>query len=441
MQLTDKEFDMITEIMIKIEQIKSLESDGSRVYDYSWDEPASPKDFDAFEKEHHVELPRDYKIFLSYISNGGPFVGKGLYPLHKSIAISSLSKESIIYPHMSASELQTIHDTIEKDLMKDPSLELYIGILIIGEANEDQSYALIITGEYKGQFLTINNNSDHVFNFSYNIEFLKLYSKWLDACLDEKNNKNIFNILEKDEKNLIVDYKSLDDFIFKEDILNTLETHVSLSEITQDTLKLLYKEEKDLKLKSLTLILIDKYDKEYSQTLFKQNLRALEENIFDNFVRNEMTSLDFDSEDYKILSDRLLEASHLHYEDEEVRSAYPYSLALETLCKSECFTYTILEPFLFHENPMIVEITLQFISKTIDFRSHKKGLNVLLDHSDVVIIRAVLQVLIDSTMTDEYVELFRPVLNTYQDDLLIPSYIERYLYKIKKPLDYYSEHE
>lgn len=433
MNLSDKETEQVSRILTKIIMLEDFDSKhevfGASSHKYQWHDPASLWDVEEFEKKHRVELPRDYKIFLCFISNGAPFVAYGLYPLEKLEVLGDLAKDNILYPNMETDDFSALVTMIESDMNKDASEEIYNGLLLIGTEGCGYDFGLVVSGKYRGRLMLTDGNLENPFIFSYDIGFLDMYERWLDAYEEGIDPSRVLLTIPKSEAELLKDYHE-ESKNYKEDIISTLDAYDHLEEDSLITLKQLVSEEQDLYLKSQGLKLIHKYDEDFVNVMLKEDLYSEDRAVIENFVSHEIDLFVFRDEDYK----RLYELLSKLVEDELVN----YSKAIRALKGSIYHQFDHLKEFLNHPDPKVRSLTVRLIEETPDFREHKQELYYLLEDEDVRVIRETLQVLIKNTMTDEYLELFEPLAKKYHDDDFIPSHIERYLHKIKVDLDYYK---
>jgi hypothetical protein len=88
MTLTNAEEQRINNLIEKTKQIEAKDPEykvfGSKKWEYKWPEPASEELLCEFEKKHDIILPREYRMFLKFVSNGGPGPAYGIYPIGKA---------------------------------------------------------------------------------------------------------------------------------------------------------------------------------------------------------------------------------------------------------------------------------------------------------------------------------------------------------------------
>mgnify|MGYP002763008914 CR=1 FL=1 len=120
MQLTNEEQAQIARIKEKIPRIAALDPEcklfGSESWKYQWPKPASEAKIASWEKKHSVTLPREYRIFLRYIANGGPAHAYGLESLSGIDIYGDITKESPIPLYMTQQDVDVLNAGVQKML-------------------------------------------------------------------------------------------------------------------------------------------------------------------------------------------------------------------------------------------------------------------------------------------------------------------------------------
>lgn len=191
MQLTDAEREQVIRIKQKMPQIHDRDPEykkfAANKWRYRWPAPASEEMLLAWEEKHQVKLPREYRIFLHYVANGGPGLAYGVLPLEKTIIEGDLRQESTITPEMGQKDVdelnarqQAIYD-IDDDV---DTLLFFDGLLTVLMQGCGYDICLVVSGKYRGRLLHTDCNLTHPFSFISELDFLTWYERWLDDMLD-----------------------------------------------------------------------------------------------------------------------------------------------------------------------------------------------------------------------------------------------------------------
>jgi hypothetical protein len=199
----------INRIKEKFEQAKTKDSDyqvfGASHHKYQLGRTVTQKEVSVFEENYNVELPECYKAFIIEFS-GISILGRNscnlytipsesyglysfeqyLYPLDKDTSFDKLSKllaeKSVIYPDMPQEEWKRIFDILEQNNTwveidkkaeeEDEDYYTLTGLLPLGTSGCHYSFALVMTGKYRGRVVYIDDSN-------YDIPFHKTYSNLL----------------------------------------------------------------------------------------------------------------------------------------------------------------------------------------------------------------------------------------------------------------------
>ena len=183
MQLTNAEQAQIARIKEKIPRIAALDPEcklfGSEKWKYQWPQPASESELVSWEKIHSVTLPREYRIFLRYISNGGPAHAYGLKSLGSTYIYGDITKESPIPLYMTQQDVDKLNaDHPEDD--DDDEFTLFDGALTILTQGCTYDICLVVTGQHRGRLMLTDGDEEYPFDFIYDKNFLDWYERWLD---------------------------------------------------------------------------------------------------------------------------------------------------------------------------------------------------------------------------------------------------------------------
>lgn len=434
MDLNDKQLDQVTRLLLKLEDVSmSIENEITSMSKYKWNAPVMGRELLNFEEKYNVNLPEHYKIFMGFISDGAPFIEGELYRLDEVRVVGELNHESLLYPHMESGTFDTFIRTLEKELKRDSETLAFNGLLIIGEDNDGNDIALVVTGVYRGRLIVINTKSEDPFIFSYNLNFLDLYERWIDVLLKNRAVDNVLIPIQETPINLCETYSNTSDKHYKMDVALTLGTYVHLEEKEVEFLKTIIVSETDLVLKTELLKVVKKFDETFVISHLNKHLYSNDIDQLEHFIRSESDLYIFNEDDYKRLVYLLtLFAEHVQWDEVST-----FELIVKMLNGSDYNKFEVLTPYLNHPKANVRAKTVSLIVNVKDFRENKNELVSMLD-DDVLVVREVVNVLINSTMSDEYLRVFESVVTTHANDDYILSLIERYLHKIKVDLDYYA---
>ena len=161
-----------------------------------------------FEKEHHVSLPDDYKLFLMKVGNGGKIYknlefpknaagpGYGIYPLGVGIdeicpkAAQSLSKKIFFDSEMSKnlwkSKALKSFDSHPVELRDKRYNEMYSGIMIIGHNGCSSYNGIILNGKDAGKVIYLSYENEIMPQLAKEANFLDWYENWLDRVIENR---------------------------------------------------------------------------------------------------------------------------------------------------------------------------------------------------------------------------------------------------------------
>ncbi|EPG8313452.1 SMI1/KNR4 family protein [Klebsiella aerogenes] len=180
MQLTNAELAQVERIKNKIPLIAAQDPEykvfGASKWKYQWPDPVNEQYVSKWEKQHRVALPREYRIFLRYIANGGPGFAYGLYPLRNTRIYGDIQRESPIPLYMTQAQVDTLNAQRESD---DECL-FYDGSLVIMTEGCTYDIALVVNGKYRGRLIQTDSDEETPFRFIHDINFLDWYERWLD---------------------------------------------------------------------------------------------------------------------------------------------------------------------------------------------------------------------------------------------------------------------
>jgi HEAT repeat protein len=176
-------------ILQKLEQVRAgnLSCFGSEKHQFRLNPPLTEAELQAFEAQHEVRLPADYRTFLQYAGNGGAGPYYGLYPLKMwndlvdwtldDVPDNILALPCPLYP-----ELPPTNNWDEGLGEVSP----YQGTLSLGTQGCSYVMQLIVTGPFAGRVVY----GDADLNPPYMVhepDFLAWYERWLDELLQGYN--------------------------------------------------------------------------------------------------------------------------------------------------------------------------------------------------------------------------------------------------------------
>jgi HEAT repeat protein len=179
----------VLRILEKLGQVRArgLSCFGSDSHQFRLNAPATEADLQAFEADHHVRLPADYRAFLLYAGNGGPGYGGagpyyGLYPLDHWDGFTSgvvddapadlLSRPCPLHPDLTA-------DDWERGFAPESP---YQGTMSLGTMGCSGMMQMVVTGPFAGRVVYVDADG-HPPYMVHEPDFLAWYERWLDELL------------------------------------------------------------------------------------------------------------------------------------------------------------------------------------------------------------------------------------------------------------------
>ena len=176
----------ITEILAKLARVKRgfYRSFGSEAHGFRLNRPLAEEPVAAFELQHAVTLPQDYRRFLTVAGNGGAGPFYGILPLERwdtAMAVpGTLSRPSLLRPGMRA-------DLRWEEALGCDEEELFDGVLSLNHHGCTYYGLLIVSGEYRGRVVYVDADAALVPHFVAQDDFLSWYERWLDDLLSGKD--------------------------------------------------------------------------------------------------------------------------------------------------------------------------------------------------------------------------------------------------------------
>ncbi|MBN1427653.1 MAG: HEAT repeat domain-containing protein [Anaerolineae bacterium] len=177
----------VQRILQKLEQVRKrkLTCFGSQSHNFRLKSPISEYNLRAFETEHSIQLPDDYRTFLLHAGNGGAGPFYGLYPLDKwdDFADWVLEEERpdnfLALPCPLTPELEPSDDWVDQFT---DCVSPYQGTISLGTQGCTYATQLIVSGPYAGRVVYVEA-SDLPPYIVYEADFLAWYERWLDELL------------------------------------------------------------------------------------------------------------------------------------------------------------------------------------------------------------------------------------------------------------------
>jgi SMI1/KNR4 family protein SUKH-1 len=150
--------------------------------------PLTDDEVTAFEREHGVSLPEDYRAFITRIGNGGP--GRwggagpyyGLHPLQDwATALWGMPGPSTLATPFPAEPGHVFSDW-PSGVAPGEDDEPYCGTLALSDQGCGYLSILVVSGPARGR-VTDNSDTPAGPTFTSDADFLSWYERWLDAVL------------------------------------------------------------------------------------------------------------------------------------------------------------------------------------------------------------------------------------------------------------------
>jgi HEAT repeat protein len=174
--------EQIDRILGKLQYVRErgLKCFGCEAHGFRLNPPLSESAVAAFENQHGIRLPEDYRQFLLHAGNGGAGPHYGLLPLEQwNMVAGNLSQPCPLHPDMSQEE-NWVDDLgcSEEECWE----ECYQGAIAIVVQGCGLFCLLIVSGSARGRVVYIDLNGPPPY-FVENKDFLSWYERWLDELL------------------------------------------------------------------------------------------------------------------------------------------------------------------------------------------------------------------------------------------------------------------
>jgi hypothetical protein len=161
---------------------------GASAHHFEIGPPLPLAEITAFELQHGVSLPEDYRAFISTIGNGGPgqWGGAGpYYGLHAlddwaTCLLGDVSAGMLARPF--PAEPGKVYSDWRTEVAPGDDDEPYTGTLALSDEGCGYVSILVVSGPARGR-VTDNSGSPAGPTFTGDADFLGWYERWLDAVL------------------------------------------------------------------------------------------------------------------------------------------------------------------------------------------------------------------------------------------------------------------
>ncbi|WP_097322225.1 SMI1/KNR4 family protein [Paractinoplanes atraurantiacus] len=160
---------------------------GAGAHGFRLGPPLPESDVAAFEREHGVRLPEDYRAFITTIGNGGP--GRwggagpyyGLHPLHEwDLGLWNETTPAVLATPFPVEPGHVLGSWVVAD-----DEEPYPGTVALSDQGCGLMSLLVVTGPGRGRIVNTGDGPQPP-HFTADEGFLAWYERWLDAVLAGK---------------------------------------------------------------------------------------------------------------------------------------------------------------------------------------------------------------------------------------------------------------
>ncbi len=213
-----------------------LEVFGARSHQYQFGSPLSEADVRDFEQQHSLQLPEDYRAFITTIGHGGNHSRYGaagphygLYALAQTIRDKDyLSEPCLLYPNISPEDWQKHLEFLEQDDIADEDYDhysntLFQGLVEIGTQGCTYQTCLVLTGEHRSRVVYIDDEFIRTPFFPHEANFLEWYERWLDEVIHGYDVTDFGYFMGGDEVALIQKFQQSSDTNLQASALSSLK--------------------------------------------------------------------------------------------------------------------------------------------------------------------------------------------------------------------------
>lgn len=179
--------EQIDRILKKLSQVRAqgLSCFGSDQHHFELNPPIQERLLLEFENEYRVKLPDEFRAFLLYAGNGGagPYYGIAPLPIIRSKILDWPFEEPfekvLDLPCPLYFRMKQASDWESEFGKTDP----YQGTMYIGTQGCSYYMLLIVTGEFRGRVVYVNDDDGSTPFITHEPDFLTWYERWLDELL------------------------------------------------------------------------------------------------------------------------------------------------------------------------------------------------------------------------------------------------------------------
>lgn len=185
--MADPDIERVRRIVDKLARVRDrgLSCFGSSSHGFQLQDPLPPADLTAFEQRWGVRLPEDFRAFLLYAGRAGAgpdygLTGTGYWRCSEDHQDDYPTEARLRRPSLLRPGRNPWVDEIDPDSPLDPHDD---GLLGLGTRGCEYMTSLIITGEYRGRVVYLDEGNYASPYVSREPDFLSWYERWLDELL------------------------------------------------------------------------------------------------------------------------------------------------------------------------------------------------------------------------------------------------------------------
>jgi hypothetical protein len=184
------------------EKLRRAREQGAQPFGFSGHEmriepPLSPEAVAAAEEALGVELPAEYRGFVTRVGDGGAGPGYGVFPLRLALRESEVEVDPGVlrapFPHVELynpfkdPEVIAAWNRMDAEGASEQEEDLYVarersGTLVVSDEGCGHLHFLVVTGPARGTMWIDSRGSDQGF-VPLNATFLEWYERWIDDVL------------------------------------------------------------------------------------------------------------------------------------------------------------------------------------------------------------------------------------------------------------------